>query len=264
MTATCRLIVVFLATAAAAAGEEKRLSPDDFRALVTSTRTDDTSLWIAGLAYHGGSLWVTTSLGLLEVRGQELVAATHWPGAEGLEGPWVDRYLDNLWVFHEEPYTLRILWALRLADHYPGLRLEIAATDADPAMLARARCAVYKRGSLRELPEDWIATAFDRAERGYRLRDEFRSGIRFLRQDIRQRMPAGPFDLVLCRNLAFTYFDAAEQRRVAARIARRMAGGGILLVGARERLPEDASGFREENAVAGAYRCLGPLERKSD
>src|SRR5262245_44730401 len=39
----------------------------------------------------------------------------------------------------EEPYTLSILWALGLADRYPGLRLRILATDQDEVVLDRAR-----------------------------------------------------------------------------------------------------------------------------
>jgi len=159
----------------------------------------------------------------------------------------------------EEPYTLRILWDLHLASRFPGMRLDIVATDAAPAMLARARHAVYRAGTLRELPDSLVADAFTPTQGEYRLRESLRTGIRFLRQDIRQRMPRGPFDLVLCRNLAFTYFDETGQRRVLKRIARRMTAGGILLIGRNERLPADSSGFREEHAVPGAYRYRDPL-----
>lgn len=158
----------------------------------------------------------------------------------------------------EEPYTLRILWDLCLASRFPALRFDIVATDAAPAMLGRARRAAYQAGTLRELPQSRVADAFTRVQGVYRLRQEFRAGIRFLRQDIRQRMPRGPFDLVLCRNLVFTYFDEAGQRRVLRRIARRMTAGGILLVGRNERLPVDASDFCEDHAAPGAYRYRGP------
>jgi chemotaxis protein methyltransferase CheR len=158
----------------------------------------------------------------------------------------------------EEPYTLRILWDLCLAGRFPGLGFDIVATDAAPAMLARARRAEYQAGTLREMPESLVADAFIRVQGQYRLRQEHRAGIRFLRQDIRQRMPRGPFDLILCRNLVFTYFDEAGQRRVLKRIARRMTAGGILLVGRNERLPADASDFGEDHAAPGAYRYCGP------
>jgi hypothetical protein len=47
------------------------------------------------------------------------------------------------------------------------------------------------------------------------LRAEFRAGVTFLLQDFRQEMPTGPFHLIFYRNLAFTYFAADVQRRVA-------------------------------------------------
>ena len=159
----------------------------------------------------------------------------------------------------EEPYTLRILWDLRLSSRFPTLQFDIVATDASPAMLARARHAVYRPGTLRELPEGLVADAFTTTQGEYRLRQEFRTGVRFLRQDIRRRMPRGPFDLVLCRNLAFTYFDEVGQRSVLRRIARRMIPGSVLLIGRNECLPADTYGFREDQATPGAYRYRDPL-----
>ena len=50
-------------------------------------------------------------------------------------------------------------------------------------------------------------------------------------------MPDGPFDLVLCRYLAFTYYDEELQREVLARLRARLAPGGLLVLGAKERLP---------------------------
>ena len=61
----------------------------------------------------------------------------------------------------EEPYTLVILWSLEIERRYPGLAMEIVATDAGPAVLARARAGRYARGSLRELPAPWLAAAFE-------------------------------------------------------------------------------------------------------
>jgi chemotaxis protein methyltransferase CheR len=50
-------------------------------------------------------------------------------------------------------------------------------------------------------------------------------------------MPAGSFDLVLCRNLAFTYFDEEGQREVLRGIDERLVAGGYLVLGAHESLP---------------------------
>jgi chemotaxis protein methyltransferase CheR len=142
----------------------------------------------------------------------------------------------------EEPYTLAMLWILEVSRRCPGMGIEIVASDAEPAVLARARAARYAWGSLKELPESWRDTAFKRVDGRYTLRPAFRTPVRFHRQDIRKRMPSGSFDLILCRNLAFTYFDEEGQRRVLERLARRLVPGGALVLGGHERLPQ-ADGF---------------------
>jgi chemotaxis protein methyltransferase CheR len=82
------------------------------------------------------------------------------------------------------------------------------------------------------VPEKRRETAF----RGHSLRSKIRGRVRFLHQDIRAEMPAGPFDLVLCRNLVFTYFDAELQRELLSRIRARLAPNGLLGIGAHESL----------------------------
>ncbi len=143
----------------------------------------------------------------------------------------------------EEPFTLSIIWELAIAPAYPALALEISATDADPDMLRRAARATYAAGTLRELPAQWLSRAFRPVDGRVRLRPEFRQRVRFDEQDIREAMPAGRFDLVLCRYLAFTYFDEAGQRAVLRGIARRLRPGGILMIGDKEDLPSPACDF---------------------
>ena len=54
-------------------------------------------------------------------------------------------------------------------------------------------------------------------------------------------MPSGPFHLVLCRNLVFTYYDAELQTRILRQINDRLVPGGILVVGCHEFLPAGAT-----------------------
>jgi chemotaxis protein methyltransferase CheR len=70
-----------------------------------------------------------------------------------------------------------------------------------------------------------------------------RKNITFLHQDVRTDMPEGPFDLVFCRNLVFTYFAPALQQTILARIGERLAPQGYLVIGAKEHLPPDAVSF---------------------
>lgn len=154
----------------------------------------------------------------------------------------------------EEPYTLRILWDLELAPLFPSLRLDIVATDADATMLRRARAATYRRGTLRELPSAWLDRAFAESGDSLRLRPEYRDGIRFEQQDMREEMPDGPFDLVLCRYLAFTYFDGEGRRAALHGIAHRLRPGGVLMLGVKEYPPAWSSEIGPEHRELGFWR----------
>jgi chemotaxis protein methyltransferase CheR len=119
--------------------------------------------------------------------------------------------------------------------------LRIVGTDIDARLLERARKGRYPASSLKELPRELLETAFVRDGEQFRLRDELRAAIELHRQDMREVMPDGPFDLVLCRYLAFTYFDAQGQREVLRGIDERLVAGGYLVVGAQESLPGSVS-----------------------
>ena len=143
----------------------------------------------------------------------------------------------------EESYTLAILWAIELQSQFPELSIEIIATDADPDVMRRARDACYKFGSLKNMPESWRDRAFELEGDNYCLRPEYKRCVRLLQQDIRQEQPAGRFDLVLCRNLVFTYFDEALQLVHLRRIVEAMHDGTALVIGIHEKLPESAEGL---------------------
>jgi chemotaxis protein methyltransferase CheR len=154
----------------------------------------------------------------------------------------------------EEPYSLAIGWQLVVSQRFKELDLEILAIDADPHMLDRARSATYQVGSLRDLPAHLRTAAFECCDDQLRLVDQLRRGISFLCQDLREQIPPGPFDLVLCRNLAFTYYDEAQQRSIAERLAAELRAGGGLVVGSHESLPEDAPYFESWGTHRAIFR----------
>jgi len=143
----------------------------------------------------------------------------------------------------EEPYTLALMFAL--GETPKRYEPAILATDADPHLLARARRACYSRSSLRELPATWRA-AFERSGDAFCLSPAYRTPVRFLAQDIRRDVPDGRFDLVLCRNLVFTYFQAPLQAAIAGRLTEVLVPGGLLVLGSHESLPEAVSGLVQE------------------
>jgi chemotaxis protein methyltransferase CheR len=143
----------------------------------------------------------------------------------------------------EKPYTLKILWELKLAPRFPNHRLSIVATDIDGEILDRAKAGVFAPSSLKELPPGWKEKAFEPLGDRYRILPSFREGIEFRQEDVRKAMPSGPFDFILSRNLIFTYFDEALQRKLVEEPARRLIHGGALMLGIYESLPPGTEGF---------------------
>ncbi len=127
------------------------------------------------------------------------------------------------------------------------------ATDSDPNMLMRAKNACYHYGSLKDLPADWRNTAFTHRDRLYCLKPEFRQDTVFRTEDIRETMPAGLFDLILCRNLVFTYYNESLQYELLEKIKRKLKTGGCLVIGSHEHLPSNITGFRPWSYQFGIY-----------
>lgn len=138
----------------------------------------------------------------------------------------------------EEPYSLTVL----ADDHFDPvlsqMSLNVIATDSDGHQIRRARTAVYPASCLRELSPALRRRAFERVEpNSFHLRESYRSGVELQLQDLRREMPEGPFHLILCRNLAFTYFDTQHQREILTGLIGCLATGGYLVIGTHERLP---------------------------
>jgi chemotaxis protein methyltransferase CheR len=144
----------------------------------------------------------------------------------------------------EEVYTLKIIWDVLLHPSYPTVDFAVLGTDIDDAVLSRAEKGCYENRTLREMPPKLIDESFERCGNLLCVRSKYRRGIIFSKQDVRRTMPAGPFDLILCRYLAFTYFNASEQRRMLASFAARLRPNGYLVIGRREVIPEGNDAFQ--------------------
>ena len=129
----------------------------------------------------------------------------------------------------KEPYTLAILWHDRCAPRFPALDFRIVATDADGEVLARAERGCYRPSSF--------GPCVHPVGRVFCVKPEYRRGVVFL----------------LCRNVAFTYFDDAMQRVTLRRIEDRLHPGGALVIGSTEPLPAEASGFEPWWARLGVH-----------
>lgn len=146
----------------------------------------------------------------------------------------------------EEAYAIAIAFRAQVAPLYPSLGLEVIGTDVEPTVLARAWRGGYPPGCLRELSPALRAAAFESRSGELFVRPEYRAGVAFVQADLRGEAPAVPFDLVLCRNAAFTYFAEPLQRQVATALSRVLQPGGVLVLGKGEVLPEGDTGLRAE------------------
>jgi chemotaxis protein methyltransferase CheR len=161
----------------------------------------------------------------------------------------------------EEPYSLIVLWELGVRRAFPDLSLRVLATDSDPALLERARRGEYGASSLKDFPPVWLDAAFERSDGRFRVRPALREPLELRCSDLRGSAPGdGPFDLVLCRNLAFTYFDEALQRETAAKLSGVLREGGALVLGRHESLPAEADDLAPWLPQQGIHRRR-PRER---
>jgi chemotaxis protein methyltransferase CheR len=161
----------------------------------------------------------------------------------------------------EEPYTLAMLWRWRVQPVFPALKLRIIATDCNATLLDRARVGCYAASSLKELPADLRAAAFEAREGCLCVRTELRD-VAFLLQDVRQSMPTGPFDLVLLRNFVATYYAVDLQRPIIQRIADRIRLGGALVLGIHESLPAGIEGLAAWPGTNAILRRTEKLRRE--
>jgi|SRR5215217_3081832 len=153
----------------------------------------------------------------------------------------------------EEAYTLALMW-----DHLAlGPALDVLATDVHPPVLERARAGRYEASSLRELPAALREHGFDAdAEGALVVRPEHRRLVTVACHDLCDPPPAGPFDLVLCRNAAFTYFAPERQRTVLAHLAAALRPRGALVLGLHETLSDPAPGFEPWPGARAVHRYV--------
>lgn len=139
----------------------------------------------------------------------------------------------------EEPFTLAALLTRHLP---PEWRREILATDLSTRMIERARYGKWPLRQLGQIPARYRREfVVHRAGRGdedgaIEARSNLRALIRFERHNLHlDPPPAGPFDLVLCRNVLM-YFDPAAKRRVVGQLLSVLSEHGYLLVGHADSL----------------------------
>jgi chemotaxis protein methyltransferase CheR len=155
----------------------------------------------------------------------------------------------------EEP--LSIAMALEEAGWFARTQVEIHASDASEAALARARAGRYGRRAFRQLPlplwEKYFTEVPGAAAWTPRpeLTRRVSSWSRVNMMSALETAGHDRSDVIYCRNM-FIYFSPSAVRDVVARLGALMPSPGYLCVGAAESLLRLSSGFELQD-VGGAY-----------
>jgi chemotaxis protein methyltransferase CheR len=155
----------------------------------------------------------------------------------------------------EEP--LSIAMALEEAGWFGRVRVEIHASDASDAALARARAGRYGPRSFRQL----TAALWEKYFRPVpgaaawtpvpELTKRVSSWSRVNMMNALETAGRDGSDVIFCRNM-FIYFSPSAVRDVVARLGATMPSPGFLCVGAAESLLRLQSGFELQD-LGGAY-----------
>ena len=170
---------------------------------------------------------------------QDRIRSDVLPGVAGMAGS--ENRILRIWsvgsASGEEPYTISLMMHFDILPQNPGLVYSIEGTEINTEMIRRAKRGCYGKGSVRELPEQWLTSAFAQSGNSYCILDRFKSNVFFHQGDIRKHSFSSDFDMVLCRYLIATYFEEELQKSQFGKIVNHIRPGGYLILGSNEKLP---------------------------
>jgi chemotaxis protein methyltransferase CheR len=138
----------------------------------------------------------------------------------------------------EEAYSL----AMSLLRHFPTQErwsIDVLGTDLSTQVLEVAREATYPVDQAKAIPQAHLKRFMRRGVRSQEGRmcvgTELKSVVRFERLNLHAERyhVAGPFDVILCRNVLI-YFGEPARTAALQRVASLLAEGGYLLLGHAE------------------------------
>ena len=141
-----------------------------------------------------------------------------------------------------ELYTVAML-LVELGALWP-FRVELVGTDCRPAALGRAAAGAFDEAALRAVPPPLLARYFTPEGGGYRVQRALRAAVRWRHADAVAAAEAGPWDLVLCRNVAI-YLQPEATASLWSALAAGLRPGGALVLGKAER-PTGVAGLAPE------------------
>jgi chemotaxis protein methyltransferase CheR len=123
----------------------------------------------------------------------------------------------------------------------PRAPVRIVGTDIDQRMVARAKLAEFSDADARGAPPSAMESWFERLPTGWRAKPALRAMTHFEVGDLlKLRPPPSSYELIMCRNTVI-YFADQIRNELHASFANALRPGGVLVIGATERIADAAS-----------------------
>jgi len=140
----------------------------------------------------------------------------------------------------QEAYSLAIKWDMLKKKRSALPEILIRATDINPVYIGKAMAGVYRRSSLKGLPDEIKSAYFHACENlgNYCMVDYLKKYIAWEVHDLmKERPPAEVFQMIFLRNSLFTYYREESISSVFPDILDSLDDGGFFIIGSHERLP---------------------------
>lgn len=154
----------------------------------------------------------------------------------------------------QEAYSI----AMMLADaphKWRGWTIRLVATDISHSAIAKAQSGLYSQFEIqRGLSVTRMIRWFDQQGSDWRIKQELRNRVDFYQHSLlSQAPPAGPFDVILCRNVLL-YFARDVRTEVFSRLHSVLATNGVMMLGAGETILGQTEDFAASPEYRGFYR----------
>ena len=139
----------------------------------------------------------------------------------------------------DEVYSFKIVWeGLKERSVYLP-KLEIIATDLNPAYLDRARDGIYSPSCLKEVKKEFQSRYFKQkaGKKLYKVKASLEEGITWKTHHLLSDPPGSGFDIIFLRNNILTYYDDKLKKKAFRKILGSLAPYGLLIIGSHEALP---------------------------
>lgn len=157
----------------------------------------------------------------------------------------------------EEAYSLAMLLLDLIADGGHSLRLQVFASDLDPASVAFARAGVYPESAAAEIGNPRVGRYFTRRDDGrVAVSGALRDVVVFAQQNVLADPPFSRIDLISCRNLLI-YLKPEAQQRILDVFHFSLRPDGVLLLGSSESVGREQTRFQAASPQFRVFRRVG-------